>query len=136
VNSTARMEDSMHELGTEPRHPHAVIAYEYTLHGNTYHSVETASLSISRLTRLEISAHARSEFSNRSTDARDPCNIDPLDRAGAARLTGMDQDRDRGTTTRDGITKGSPKGHPLTSTSTVFALHGRKIPRLIFPVSH
>jgi len=88
-----------------------VIAYEYTLHGNTYHSVETASLSIPRLTRLEISAHARGEFSNRSTDARDPCNIDPLDRAGAARLTGMDQDRDRGTTTRDGLTKGSPKGH-------------------------
>lgn len=36
------------------------------------------------------------------TDACEPRSIDPLDRAGAARLAGMDRDRDRGTTTRNG----------------------------------
>lgn len=43
--------------------------------------------------------------------ARKPSSIDPLDRAGAARLAGMDRDRDRGTTTRGGATRGSPRKH-------------------------
>jgi len=41
------------------------------------------------------------------------CGIDPLDRAGAARLAGMDQDLDRGTTTRDGIRQGFMMKMPL-----------------------
>lgn len=50
-----------------------------------------------------IENHCVFDFSNRSADALELCSIDPLDRAGAARLAGMDQDLDRGTTTRDGI---------------------------------
>ena len=57
-----------------------------------------------------IENHCTFDFSNRSTDAPELlCSIDPLDRAGAARLAAMDQDLDRGTTTRDGIRQGSGK---------------------------
>lgn len=66
-------------------------------------TVESTSLLISV---NSIENHCVFDFSNRSTDALELCSIDPLDRAGAARLAGMDQDLDRGTTSRDGIRQG------------------------------
>lgn len=71
------------------------IAVEFTLHYRSW------------LTLLKITMF---DFSSPSIKrAHKPCSIDPFDRAGAARLAGMDRDRDRGTTTRDGATQGSPR---------------------------